>query len=84
MDKIKAVLNSENTKGVIAIVAAVIMYYTPDHIDRIIKACLMALGIQKFTIGSLFAPTKDKAGFDIIAYKLLFLGDICDIMMQTI
>ena len=60
------------------------MYYTPDHIDRIIEACLMALGIQKLTIGSLFAPTKDKAGFDIIEYKLLFLGDICDIMMQTI
>ena len=50
MDKIKAVLNSENTKGVIAIDAAVIMYYTPDHIDRIIEASLMELVIQKITI----------------------------------
>ena len=52
MEKIKAFLNSEKTKGAIAIIAAVVMYFTPDNVDRIIEACLMLLGIQKLTIKS--------------------------------
>lgn len=45
-------LNNEKVKGLIAIAAAVIMYYTPDHIDRIIEALLAALGVTKLTISN--------------------------------
>ena len=52
MDKIKELLTNEKVKGIIAITAAIIMYYTPDHVDRIIETCLAALGISKLTIGN--------------------------------
>lgn len=48
--KIKQILSSEYTKGVISIAAAIVMYYTPDHIDHVIEALLTALGISKLTI----------------------------------
>ena len=43
-------LRDEKTQGIISIVAAVVMYFTPDHIDRIIEAMLGAMGIAKLTI----------------------------------
>ena len=50
MEKIIKFLNNERVKGLIAILAAITMYCTPDHIDLIIETCLAALGISKLTI----------------------------------
>ncbi len=50
MDGIKNFLTNEKVKGALAIVAAIIMYYTPDHIDLIIETCLAAMGISKLTL----------------------------------
>lgn len=50
MDTLKSLITNEKVKGAIAIVAAIIMVYTPDHIDAIIEALLAAFGIQKFII----------------------------------
>jgi O-methyltransferase involved in polyketide biosynthesis len=47
---LKDLILSEKTKGTIAIAAAVVMYFTPDHIDAIIEAGLAAFGISKFVI----------------------------------
>lgn len=37
-------------KGIIAIAAAVIMYFTPDNIDKIIELLLAAFGISTLII----------------------------------
>ena len=50
MEKIRQFLKTETVQGAIAIIAAVVMYFTPDNVDRIIEACLMALGIQKLVL----------------------------------
>ena len=50
MGKLALFLNDEKVKGVIAIAAAVVMYFTPDQIDRIIEVCLAGLGISKLVI----------------------------------
>lgn len=50
MAKIIEWLQSEKVAGVIAIIAAVVMYFTPDHIDKIIELCLTALGIKKLAL----------------------------------
>ncbi len=50
MDKLKAILANEKVKGAIAITAAVVMFFTPDHIDLIIESLLTAFGLQKFTL----------------------------------
>ncbi|MBO4406047.1 MAG: hypothetical protein J5821_04950 [Alphaproteobacteria bacterium] len=50
MEKLAIILNNEKVKGMIAIITAVVMYYTPDHIDKIIEMCLAALGISKLTL----------------------------------
>jgi hypothetical protein len=47
---IKGLILSEKTKGIIAIVAAVVMWYTPDWIDAIIEAGLAAVGISKLVV----------------------------------
>ena len=50
MENLKSIIENEKVKGAIAIIAAVIMFYTPDHIDAIIEMCLAALGIGKLTL----------------------------------
>jgi hypothetical protein len=47
---IKEIVISDKTKGVIAIAAAVVMWFTPNHIDAIIEAGLAAFGISKLVI----------------------------------
>ncbi|GHU15424.1 hypothetical protein FACS189449_13020 [Alphaproteobacteria bacterium] len=47
---LKDLILSEKTKGTIAIIAAVVMYFTPDYIDAIIEAGLAAVGISKLVI----------------------------------
>ncbi len=38
-------MTSDKVKGVIALIAAVVMYFTPDNIDAIIEMLLGAFGI---------------------------------------
>ena len=45
-------ITNEKFKGLVAIIAAVVMYYTPDEIDKIIEGLLGAFGISQFIITS--------------------------------
>jgi hypothetical protein len=47
---IKEIITSEKVKGIIAIAAAIAMYFTPDEIDRIIEIGLAYFGISKFVL----------------------------------
>lgn len=50
-DYIKGKLKSTSTlKGAIALVAAIVMYFTPDEIDNIIIMVLGALGITDILV----------------------------------
>jgi hypothetical protein len=50
MTNLKEIIASEKVKGIIAIAAAVIMWFTPDYIDAILEAGLAAFGISKLVI----------------------------------
>ncbi|MDR2794221.1 MAG: hypothetical protein LBB12_00400 [Holosporaceae bacterium] len=50
MTNLKEIIANEKTKGIIAIAAAVIMWFTPNHIDAIIEAGLAAFGISKLVL----------------------------------
>lgn len=43
-------LRNDKIQGAIAVLAAVVMYFTPEEVDRIIEALLGAFGITKLTI----------------------------------
>jgi hypothetical protein len=47
---LKEIITNEKAKGVIALAAAVVMWFTPDYIDAIIEASLAAIGITKLVI----------------------------------
>jgi hypothetical protein len=47
---IKDIVISEKTKGIIAIIAAITMFFTPDEIDRIIEIGLAYFGISKLVL----------------------------------
>lgn len=55
MNSLLELLTNNKFKGIVAIVAAVLMYYTPDEIDKIIEGLLGAFGISQFMI----KPKKD-------------------------
>ncbi|MDR2067725.1 MAG: hypothetical protein LBP41_01915 [Holosporaceae bacterium] len=50
MTNLKDLITNDKTKGIIAIIAAVVMWFTPNHIDAIIEAGLAAFGISKLVI----------------------------------
>lgn len=50
MDNLKSIIENEKVKGAIAIAAAVIMFFTPSHIDIVIESLLAAFGIQKLVL----------------------------------
>ena len=50
MDDLITIITSPRFKGLVSLVAAVVMYYTPDHIDRIIEGLLGAFGITTLVI----------------------------------
>jgi hypothetical protein len=50
MTNLKDLISDEKVKGIIAIAAAVVMWFTPNHIDAIIEAGLAAFGISKLVI----------------------------------
>lgn len=48
---IKDLFISPKIKGIVAIGAAVVMYFTPDEIDHIIEGLLSVFGISTLVIG---------------------------------
>jgi hypothetical protein len=50
MTNLKDLILSEKTKGIIAITAAVAMYFTPDYIDAIIEGLLGTYGVAVLTL----------------------------------
>ena len=50
MENLKTIITNEKIKGGIAIAAAIIMFFTPDHIDAVIEILLSIFGIEKFII----------------------------------
>jgi hypothetical protein len=50
MIDLKKIIANEKVKGAIAITAAVIMWFTPDHVDVIIEGILAAIGASKLVI----------------------------------
>jgi hypothetical protein len=50
MQNLKTLILNDKTKGIIAIAAAIIMVYTPDHIDCIIESLLGIYGITVLTL----------------------------------
>ena len=50
MDNLKSIIENEKVKGAIAIAAAVIMFFTPSHIDIVIESLLAAFGIQQLVL----------------------------------
>jgi hypothetical protein len=47
---LKDLILNEKTKAVVAIVAAVVMHFTPDHIDAIIESLLGIYGVTVLTL----------------------------------
>jgi hypothetical protein len=47
---LKDLILNDKTKGIVAIVAAVICYFTPNHIDRIIETLLGIYGITVLSL----------------------------------
>jgi len=50
MTNIIDIITSDKFKGIVALIAAVVMYFTPDHIDKIIETLLVAFGISVLII----------------------------------
>ena len=50
MEMLKSLITNEKLKGAIAIIAAVVMWFSPDSVDLVIESLLAAFGIQKLTI----------------------------------
>ena len=48
---IQDLIISPKVKGIVAIGAAVIMYFTPDEVDHIIEGLLSVFGISTLVIG---------------------------------
>jgi hypothetical protein len=50
MIDLKEIITNEKVKGAVALIAAVVMWFTPDYVDAIIEAGLTAIGISKLVI----------------------------------
>jgi hypothetical protein len=50
MTNIKEIIANEKAKGIVAIAAAIAMYFTPDEVDRIIEIGLAYFGISKLVV----------------------------------
>ena len=50
MENLKTIITNEKIKGAIAIAAAIIMWFTPDHIDLAIEILLGMFGIQQLVL----------------------------------
>jgi hypothetical protein len=50
LKKLLELISSRKFKGIVSVVAAVVMYFTPDNIDHIIMTVLGLLGISRLII----------------------------------
>ena len=50
MENLIAIIHNDKVRGAGAIIVAVVMYFTPDHVDKIIEMLLAALGITRLTL----------------------------------
>jgi hypothetical protein len=57
---LKDLILNEKTKAVVAIIAAVVMHFTPDHIDAIIESLLGIYGITVLTLRKKFNEESEK------------------------
>ena len=48
MNMISSIFTRDKIKGIVSIVAAGVMYFTPDHVDRIIEGLLATFGVSQF------------------------------------
>ena len=48
MNMISSIFTRDKIKGIVSIVAAGVMYFTPDHVDRIIEGLLATFGLSQF------------------------------------
>lgn len=48
--QVREFFNAKTTRGLIALIAGIVMYYTPDEIDRIILALLAIFEITPVSI----------------------------------
>jgi O-methyltransferase involved in polyketide biosynthesis len=48
MSNVSKIVTSPKTKGIVSLAAAVVMYFTPDNVDRIIETLLAGFGIGSF------------------------------------
>ncbi len=44
------IITNSKVKGIVALIGAVVMYFTPDHIDAVIETLLAAFGITTLMI----------------------------------
>ena len=47
---LKFLFESDKLKGLIAVIAAIVIYYTPSHVDLVIESLLAMFGIQKLVL----------------------------------
>ncbi len=47
---LKSLFENDKVKGVVAVVAAIVIYYTPSHVDLVIESLLAMFGIQKLVL----------------------------------
>ncbi len=50
MNKIKELLGSDKVKVIVAVTAAVVMYFTPDNIDKVIETLLVLFGVDRLVL----------------------------------
>jgi hypothetical protein len=47
---LKSLFESDKLKGLIAVIAAIVIYYTPSNVDLVIESLLAMFGIQKLIL----------------------------------
>lgn len=52
MNSFIELIKNNKFKGIVAIIAAIVMYFTPDEVDKIIEGLLGAFGISQFMMES--------------------------------
>lgn len=50
MNKILTFITGERFMGIVSLVAAGVMYFTPDHIDNVIEGFLVLIGAPKLIV----------------------------------
>ena len=47
---LKSLFESDKLKGLIAVIAAIVIYYTPSNVDLVIESLLAMFGIQELIL----------------------------------